>query len=121
MLLDKLWLRIKGEFLLLKEDMASGDDLREKAETFLDKLEGLLGAPESRENRESRVEDALKKMEEAREKSETELRRDRTQGAASPTLAELEKAWEELSRLRQEKKQGQTDEAPPPPNPRKLG
>jgi len=45
MLLDKLWLRIKGEFLLLKEDMASGDDLREKAETFLDKLEGLLGAP----------------------------------------------------------------------------
>jgi len=122
MLLDKLWLRIKGELLLLKDDMAAGDDLRVKAETLLEKLERILGAPESKDERDAdrthRVEGVHKKAEEA---GGTADRQNLAQGEAAPTLAELEKAWEELSRLRQEKKEGATDQAPPRPNPRKLG
>ena len=62
MLLDKLWVRIKGEFLSLKEDVSAGEDLKEKAELLLRKLEermGFSGAADADPAKSARTGDSI--------------------------------------------------------------
>jgi len=105
MLLDKLWVRIRGSLLSLKDDFSLGEDMRRKAEELLAKLD--LGA--ETEPSASRNEDALK----SRQLSQPQ--KDRT-----ASLEEIRQEWEDLLRQQQEGKGGSSD-APQRPNPRKLG
>jgi len=105
MLLDKLWVRIRGSLLSLKDDFSLGEDRRRKAEGLLEKLH--LGA--ETEPSESRKEGAP----ESRPISKSQ--EDRT-----ASLEEIRQEWEELMRQQQESKSPSSD-SPPPPNPRKLG
>lgn len=123
MFLEKLWLRIRGELLLLKEDLTGEGELRERAENFLQKLERRLRAEdlsdEARSDPLIRIDAVKRKMEEARLKV-------RDQGLTGqetdrPSLDELEQAWEELKKLRDDKRRLSPEGKEPPPNPRKLG
>jgi hypothetical protein len=129
MLLDKLWVRIRGQLLSLKEDLLDQGELRQKAEDFLakleEKMESDVSGTEPRPAIPERLDAVLNKMEQAvadarraaQDSSETK-RFDR------PTFEELEAAWEELLRLRKEKKSQppapEKEEASPKP-PRTLG
>ncbi|MFH1113428.1 MAG: hypothetical protein V1792_05860 [Pseudomonadota bacterium] len=108
MFLDKLWLRIRGELLTLKEDFTAGDDIRDRAANLLDRLEhrisgediggsGKGGVVESRGARygteEAEVSDPM-------------------------SLDDLKREWDDLNKQRG----GSPDDSGPPrPNPRQLG
>jgi DNA repair exonuclease SbcCD nuclease subunit len=123
MFLEKLWLRIRGELLLLKEDLTGEGALRERAEDFLQKLERRLSADdvpdEARSDPLARLDAVKRKMEEAR--SKVRDREHTTEKTDRPSLDELERAWEELKKLREDKRRLSTEGNEPPPNPRKLG
>jgi hypothetical protein len=123
MFLDKLWLRIRGELLVLKEDLTGEGTLRERAEDFLEKLERRLSADDStaevRSDPLTRLDAMKRKIDEARSEG-----RDLERATAStdrPSLDELERAWEELKKLREEKRRVSPEQGEPPPNPRRLG
>lgn len=120
MLLDKLWVRIKGEFLALKEDLSGEGDVRQRAEQFLEKLELRLGEVCRDEGPtrdiEARLAAVSKKLAEGGSHGASAVTRD-----DAPTLEELHEAWEELQRLRSQRSQDVSAEQPPPPNPRRLG
>jgi hypothetical protein len=109
MFLDKLWVRIKGELLSLREDATAGDDLRAKAAELLDRLQDV-------DPRAGRVEPSVEGM----------VRADQT-GTPQPeqprnrSLAELESAWQKLMRQRDEQKARSMEPPTPTPNPRRLG
>lgn len=120
MLLDKLWVRIRGEFLALKEDLSGEGDVRQKAEQFLDKLERRLGeacrgqAPV--EDIDARLAAVSRRLQERNAGESSSATYD-----GAPTLEELHEAWEELRRLRSQHPGDAPDNPPPPPNPRRLG
>ncbi|MEJ2715673.1 MAG: hypothetical protein P8182_00800 [Deltaproteobacteria bacterium] len=123
MFLDKLWLRIRGELIVLKEDLTGEGALRERAEDFLEKLERRLSADDStaevRSDPLTRLDAMKRKIDEARSEG-----RDLEQANSStdrPSLDELERAWEELKKLREEKRRVSPEQEEPPPNPRRLG
>ncbi len=106
MFFDKLFVRIKGELLSLKEDLSAEDDLRGRAEILLRRLEGKPGGVEENATDERRT--ALTGGESRQaEPTRTEV------------PADLRQEWEDLMRRREEKK-ALSDDAPPP-NPRELG
>ncbi len=120
-MLDKLWVRLKGELLLLKEEIFSDDDVREKAETLVEKLERRFGTedpdPAGRRALSDRVEKLRRQLGRASDESTVERRED----ADLPSDRELEEALEEVKRRREQKRaKGSSSEALPP-NPRKLG
>lgn len=126
MFLDKLWVRIKGGILALKEDLDSDGELREKAEAFLDKLERRL----ERDDREpTELSDYPSRLDRVRKKMEAELSEAReaarssaeTTRRRSPSDGEIHEAWEELVRLRNEKQAKQQKPESSSANPRKLG
>jgi hypothetical protein len=123
MFLDKLWLRIRGELLVLKEDLAGEGTLRERAEDFLDKLERRLSADDSpaevRSDPVTRLDAMKRKIDEAR--AEGRDLEHATESTDRPSLDELERAWEELKKLREEKRRVSPEQGEPPPNPRRLG
>lgn len=127
MFLDKLWLRIKGRLLLLREDLAGEGDLRDRALDFLEKLERRLDAPDfkadSGADPATRLDAVAGRMEESARKARTGADREYRRGKSPepPSLEELERAWEELKRLREKQGKESSDRETPPPNPRKLG
>jgi hypothetical protein len=107
MFFDKLFVRIKGELLSLKEDLSAEEDLRGRAEILLRRLEGKPGSGE--ENAAEGQSAGL---------TAAELRKKQTSRTDVP--AELRKEWEDLMR-RKEEKTATSDGDVPPPNPRELG
>ena len=120
MLLDKLWVRIKGEFLAFKEDLSGEGDVRQRAEQFLDKLERRLGEARRGEAPERDIDARLaavsRKLEEGGSGESFSPTCD-----DAPSLEELHDAWEELRRLRTQRSGELPDDQVPPPNPRWLG
>lgn len=126
MFLDKLWLRIKGELLTLKEDISESGDLRERAERLLQRMEERLnrsGVMPSRESGIAHRSSGLPgkgELDSDHPGSETRHFED----AESPELStfpEIEREWEELMRRRKQKPASGQEEESPPPNPRTLG
>ena len=129
MLLDRLWVRIRGQLLTLKEDLFVHGELRQKAEDFLgkleEKLEGNDAKTDSRLDFPERLDAVQKKMEqavnEARTASQTSSVRE---SSDSPSLEELEAAWDELMKLRKGNKPEPTTpehKEKPPKSRRTLG
>jgi hypothetical protein len=111
MFLDKLWLRIRGELLTLREDLSAGDDLRDKARTLLDRLEAALGDAGGQTEQKSHERVAQRSRE-----SEAEIRPSDMQ-----SLREIEVEWEKLRQRKDNGPRPEADEGPAPPNPRRLG
>ncbi len=111
MFLDKLWLRIRGELLTLKEDLSAGDDIRERAANLLDRVEHRISGEDM--DRHGKGGDA-----------ETRNHRYGADAGGHPdsrSLDELKKEWDVLKKQR-DGSLGDLDEfEPPPPNPRQLG
>lgn len=106
MLLDKLWVRIRGSLLTLKEDFSLGDDIRQKAQGLLERLD-------LHEAGEEKLPDAGSPAEVHRAE---DLKRRPT-----PTLEEIKQEWEELLRSKESGKNQPRDTPQQPPNPRRLG
>jgi predicted nuclease with TOPRIM domain len=127
MLLDKLWVRIRGEFLNFKDEFFEGGELRRKSEEFLEKLERrLAGDSPSGENApdlDSRLQALREKLEQLRPASGQSEKTVEQQGEKRipATLEELEQALEELLRLRAEKRSPSDQSQASPKNPRTLG
>jgi len=106
MLLDKLWVRIRGSLLTLKDDFSLGDDIRDKAQGLLKRLDLHEEARETAPDPES--------PSQARPGEQTERRR-------TQTLEEIKQEWEELLRSKESGRSQSPDTSPQPPNPRRLG
>ncbi|MBM4326156.1 MAG: hypothetical protein FJ118_03240 [Deltaproteobacteria bacterium] len=127
MVLDKLWVRIKGEFLNFKDQFFEGGELRRKSEDFLDKiersLEGYSTSDEAEPRADSRLQALREKLEQLRAASgqseKIEERQDKKKAPA--TLEELEQVLDELLRLRAEKRSPAGQSQAAPKNPRTLG
>lgn len=111
MFLDKLWLRIRGELLTLKEDFTAGDDIRDRAANLLDRLEhrisgediggsGKVGVVESRGARYGA---------------------EKAGGSDPMTLDDLKREWDDLNKQRGGSPGDSDESGPPRPNPRQLG
>jgi len=118
MFFDKLWVRIKGDLLTMKDNLATGENLRERAASLLARLESLLGNRAS-EGGEGRQEDGHAK--EASQSKPEPAATEAAQDSNVPALQAIRNEWEELVKLREEKQNGSKDSHGPPPNPRKLG
>lgn len=118
MFFDKLWVRIKGDLLIIKDDLAASAHLREKAAILLSKLEELLI------KRESPTGEGTQKIPNTGESAASKL--DSRTGLATEDskdaeLQDLRREWERLVELREERHEESKDSDVPPPNPRKLG
>lgn len=102
MFLEKLWVRLRGELIAFRDDMRSDEDLREKAEALLDRLEkrlsGVAGEGDDRSEATPRV-----------------------QQPDIQSLHEIQNEWEELQTRRERKHDRSEVAEPSPPNPRRLG
>lgn len=107
MFFDKLLVRIRGELLTLREDLAAEEDLRGRAELLLRRLEERLGGSEV--NPAGQASDRLSNGPEHE-----------TNPVRTGVPADLKKEWEDLMKRKAEKKVHPGDDAPPP-NPRELG
>jgi hypothetical protein len=109
MFLDKLWVRIRGELLSLREDASAGDDLRARAYELLERMQDhSLRAGRD----EPAVDEGLLRI--PKEASHPEHPRSRS-------LADLERDWQELMRQRDKQKARPAEPGMPSPNPRRLG
>lgn len=126
MFLGKLWVRLRGELLTLRDDLLGEGEIRGKAREFLQKLEDSLDAPDFRADPRkdplTRLDAVTKRMEEL-ERAENSLRdpADPDERTERLSVHELEEAWEELKRSRKNPKHNTQDRKDPPPNPRTLG
>ena len=100
MFFDKLWVRIKGELLSLKEDDSVTEDLRTRAGRLLDHVQERVP-----------VDDQIPAH--ARDKEMV--------GRKRRELAGIEEKWRELVEERDHQKDSHKDDRTLPPNPRKLG
>jgi len=120
MLLDKLWVRIRGEFLALKDDLRGEGDVRQRAEQFLEKLERRVGevcrGEESAQDIDARLAAVSKRLEEG---TSNETLRSNCEDA--PSLQELHDSLAELQRARSQRSAETSSDQPLPPNPRRLG
>jgi hypothetical protein len=116
MFLDKLWVRLKGQILCLKEDLYDSN-LREEAESLLEKVERRIGFEKydtDQRDLDERLSAAQEKIRSA--KGPEDLLGSQASGSA---LSELRQS---LERLEAKKKQKQDDtEKTDPVNPRVLG
>jgi hypothetical protein len=108
MLFDKLWVRIKGELLTFREDFPGAEEIREKGESLLRKLERQWG-----ELRKVKDEPGPGNAE-AQAHSEKEIH-------IETSSQDIEREWDELMKLRDEKKRDCGNSEIKPPNPRTLG
>lgn len=107
MFLEKLWVRLRGELLAFKENLADDKDLRESAERLLEKLETRLRATEAQgPQRQEQSRGSLDKP---------------GQDSSSESLRSIEKEWQDLQRRRRQQDPESEDSVPPEQNPRKLG
>ncbi|MEW6115198.1 MAG: hypothetical protein AB1664_23915 [Thermodesulfobacteriota bacterium] len=127
MILDKLWVRIRGEFLNFKDEFFEGGELRRKSEEFLEKLERRLAgdstSSETTPDLDSRLQALREKLEQLRAPSgqSEESVEHQGEGRIPSTLDELEQALDELLRLRAEKRPPADQSKASPKNPRTLG
>jgi hypothetical protein len=110
MFIDKLWIRIKGELLTLKEDLAVTEDLRTKAGRLLDHVQERVIKGHAYPRAADR-EDPVP----PRGGSEEVSRRTRM------NLADIEQEWQEIAKERDRQKGLDEETNSPPPNPRRLG
>ncbi|MFH0824172.1 MAG: hypothetical protein V2B18_15580 [Pseudomonadota bacterium] len=119
MFIDKLWVRIRGELLTLKDDYLDRDEIREKTETLLDRLDRLLEETPPRDGEKGdlhgRIDVMTNKIERAAHKTSAEDEAD------APTRRELEQAWDELKSLREGTEREDSPSGSRPVNPRILG
>lgn len=108
MFFDKLLVRIRGELIALREDLAAEEGLRGQAELLLRRLEDKLGVAEEKGLSE-RSDDP----------SAEQVRQRDLSGAHVP--ADLRQEWEDLMKRRVEKNVDRDEDPPPPVNPRELG
>ncbi|MBM3298743.1 MAG: hypothetical protein FJY85_02170 [Deltaproteobacteria bacterium] len=111
MFLDKVWLRIRGELLTLREDLSAGDDLRERARSLLRRLEAALGGV----GQESEAEES-----QSLSQHPEESRRD-IGPSNIESLREIEREWEDLRERRDQAREPDGNMGPSSPNPRRLG
>ena len=105
MFLEKLWLRLRGEILALKEDLTAEMDLRDKAATLLETLERRVSGTDAQESQRP-----------------AERESDRPERSADPmSLRDIEKEWEDLRRERDKSRQEPGARESSGPNPRQLG
>ena len=106
MFLGKLWVRIKGEFLVAREDLSQGLDSRKTGKRFLKKIQTILKG------------ETLERPEETSESSSNrrEIHDVVDENYHPKPIKEIEKALEELK-----KPQDEHEDGAPNPNPRKLG
>ncbi len=111
MFLDKLWLRIRGELLTLKEDLSAGDDLRERAAKLLDKLEHSISGDDLIDRATGT------RVDSRRSRNSTDI-----PGRSDlPSLEDLERELDYLKQQRDASSSDSEESEPPPPNPRELG
>jgi hypothetical protein len=112
----KLWVRMKGELLTLKEDFASEGDVGDKAEAFLTKLERLFATPSDPTPAAGRLEERVRDI------TERIDRQVPSETLQVPSLQELSDAYEELRSIKAAGKTVTSSEDEPlGPNPRRLG
>jgi hypothetical protein len=115
MVIDKLWLRIKGELLTLRDDLSEGENLRARAEHLLQKLDEQFRQAPTEPGPSS---EANAEQDRGQSSPETPVEA----GKADPrSIGEIEEEWRELVRLRNGTKARPSPSEPPSPNPRKLG
>jgi hypothetical protein len=107
MFFDKLWVRIKGELLTFRDDFAGAQEIREMGERLLQKLEGRLRGPA--------------KGNQGSDSSEAQSGEYSEKVAPSSSLQDIEQEWDELLKLREERKQDSEKSETTPTNPRTLG
>ena len=111
MFLDKLWLRIRGELLTLKEDFSSEEDLRARAADLLNKLEDRVSGRHVKPRTDGRERDSQERLGHVVNPVKPEMQ----------SMEDLQSEWEDLKR-RRDGSTGKVEEPePPPPNPRELG
>jgi len=118
MFFDKLWVRIKGDLLIMKDDLAAAASLRKRAAVLLARLEELLTnkareAGEGTQKGPHFEESAQDKLEPGTDTAVEDAKHD--------ALQDLRGEWERLMELREERHEESKDSDVPPPNPRKLG
>lgn len=126
MFFGKLWVRIRGELVTLRDDLLGEGELRQKGKEFLEKLERSLDAPDFRADAdgdlEARLDAVTRRLDELEMsvgiRKETFESGNRTGGQSAEGL---EKALDELKRSRESGKDQSPDKQAPPPNPRTLG
>jgi hypothetical protein len=106
MFLGKLWVRIKGEFLVAREDLLEGLDSRKTGKKLLNKVNTILkgetpGRPEETPESKSNRRELHDLVDESYHRK---------------AIKETERALDGLT-----KTQDQQENASPNPNPRKLG
>lgn len=126
MFLDKIWVRIKGELLTLKEDLSSRGEANETDKELLERLERRFfgsGSPAGVDEDASRRLDRLaKKINSLSEdRAGTDERGYGAAGSEQPlSLQDLEQALNEL-KGRKAQKSDEPSHTQPPANPRRLG
>ncbi len=125
MFFSKLWLRIKGELITLRQDLLNEGEIRQKALNVLEKIENSLRESGAEISRTS---DAEKKLEEIAGKLEEYSAQEQVAGSGRylgdtepPTARELEEAWNELKQSREGNSSSAGAGQDISPNPRKLG
>ena len=111
MFFDKLWLRIRGELLALKEDFSAGTDIGDKAEALLNKLEKRINGFQSQTHQH----------ESERLPHGTQSKNQSLEASELKSLREIEQEWEDLMRRRNEHKGTSHESESVRPNPRRLG
>lgn len=111
MFLDKLWLRIRGELLTLKEDFTSSEDLRDKAADLLNRLEHRVSGKDLGPETDARGEASREASRRSQESTDVEAQ----------SLEDLKREWEDLKNRTTGSAQEAEESEPPPPNPRQLG
>jgi hypothetical protein len=107
MFFDKLWVRIKGELLTFRDDFAGAQEIREMGERLLQKLEGRLRG--------------LAKGNQASHPGEAQCGEYSEKEAQASSLHDIEREWDELLKLREDRKQDSEKSETTPTNPRTLG
>jgi hypothetical protein len=122
----KLWVRIRGELLTLRDDLLGEGELGQRSREFLEKIERSLDGPDFKVNADGDVADRLdavnRRLDELERSLDASKRSYESPDRKADNSAEaLEKALEELRRSRKTKKDQSAGSKAPPPNPRTLG
>ncbi len=126
MFLGKLWVRLRGELLTLRDDLTGEGELRGRSREFLEKVERSLNAPDFRADAEGDVVERIDALTRRLDHLEKKLGVG-TKAYESPVGADthadeaLDKALEEHKRTRENENDQSPGSKAPPPKPRSLG
>jgi hypothetical protein len=89
MFFDKLWVRIKGELLIMKDDLATSGNLRGKAAILLARLEHALANQEAEQRENPNLEQIRSESEELIKLRQEETERSKNPESPAPNPREL--------------------------------